>query len=101
MGFLIREVYNALPCPIKELICSKPRATCGKLSSAVLTLNTSDLKEATANYLQNEEMACLACLTCEPPSPTKAIHEAHTSTHLHDVPHQYNAPAPIMYGIAP
>jgi hypothetical protein len=97
-GFLIGEVYNALPRPVRELIRSKPRTTYEELSAAVLALDTSDLKEAAADYSRNEETARLAR---EPPSPTKAIREALTSTHLRDIPHQYNPSAPATYNLAP
>ena len=90
-GFLIGEVYNALPRPVRELIRTKPRTTYAELSAAVLALDTSDLKEAAAEYSRNEETAQLAR---EPASPTKALREALMSTHLQPPQQRYAAPNP-------
>ena len=50
-----------------------------ELSAAVLTLDTSDLKDRAAAYACDKEMARLAH---EPMSPTKALRETLLSTHI-------------------
>jgi hypothetical protein len=79
MGFLLGDVYKALPHPVRDLIHTEPRGTYDELSAAVLTLDTSDLKDGAAAYAHDEEMARLAC---EPASPTKALREMFSSTHI-------------------
>ena len=50
-AFLITDIYNALPQPVRELIRKEPRATYTKLAAAVLALETSELKEAAADFV--------------------------------------------------
>ena len=89
-GFLLSEVYNALPKPVRDLIRKEPRTTYTELTTAVLALDNVDLKDAAADYTCNEETARLAR---EPASPTKAIREALAGTHFHPQP-QYRTPPP-------
>src|SRR5882762_2043175 len=86
-GFLLGDVYNALPKPVRDLIRKEPRASYQELTTAVLALDTSDLKDAAVNFTRDEETARLAR---EPASPTKVLREALTATHL-QAP-QYRAP---------
>jgi len=69
-GFLLNDVYKALPRPVRDLIRTEPRASYNELSTAVLALDTGDLKDAAAVYTRDEETARLAR---EPASPTKAL----------------------------
>jgi hypothetical protein len=62
------------------LIHKKKRATYGELTASVIVIDTSELKEMVADFPHNEEMAHLVHET--PTSPTKAICEALTTTHL-------------------
>jgi hypothetical protein len=50
-AFLITDIYNALPRPVRELIRKEPRATYTELAAAVLALETSKLKEAAADFV--------------------------------------------------
>ena len=93
-GFLIGEVYNALPRPIRELIRKERRSTYPELVAAVFTIDTNDLKEAAADFACDEEMARLAR---QPASPTKAIREALNMTHLQTPQRQYQTPPPATY----
>ncbi|KIM86069.1 hypothetical protein PILCRDRAFT_5137 [Piloderma croceum F 1598] len=65
--------------PVRDLIRTEPRRTYDKLSAAVLVLDTSNLKDRAAAYACDEETAHLAC---EPASPTKALRETFSSTHI-------------------
>jgi len=56
-GFLLGDVYNALPRPIRELIRKEPCSTYNELTTAVLALDTSDLKDAVVNFTRDEETA--------------------------------------------
>jgi len=78
-GFLLSDIYKALPRPIRDLIRAEPRRTYAELATAVLALDTGDLKDTAAAYMCNEETACLAC---EPASPTRVLREALSSTHI-------------------
>jgi len=78
-GFLLSDVYKALPRPVRDLVRTEPRKTYDELAAAVLTLDISDLKDAAAAYAHDEETARLAR---EPTSPTKALREALSSTHI-------------------
>ena len=69
MGFLLNDVYKALPRQIRDFIHTEPQKMYNKLSTAVLTLDTGDLKDAAAVYAPDKETARLAF---EPASPTKA-----------------------------
>jgi len=93
-AFLITDVYNALPKPVRELIRKEPRSTYTELATAILALETSELKEVAADFARDEETARLAR---EPVSPTKAIREALTATHLQTPQPQYRPPAPNGY----
>ncbi|KIM71871.1 hypothetical protein PILCRDRAFT_16639 [Piloderma croceum F 1598] len=79
MGFLLGDVYKALPRPVRDLIHTEPRRTYNELSAAVLALDTTDLKDGAAAYARDEETARLAR---EPMSPTKALRETFSSTHI-------------------
>ena len=88
-GFLISEVYNRLPRPIRELIRKEPWTTYAELAASVLALNTGDLKEAAADFARDEETAQLAR---EPASPTKVICKALAAMHIQPPPAvPYNA----------
>ena len=93
-AFLITEIYNGLPKPVRELIRKEPRSTYTELAAAVLALETSELKEVAVDFARDEETARLAR---EPASPTKAIHEALKTTHLQTPQLQYCPPAPNGY----
>ena len=93
-AFLLTEVYNALPKPVRELIRKEPRSNYTELAKAVLELETSELKEVAADFARDEETARLAR---EPASPTKAIREALATTHLRNPQPQYHPPAPSGY----
>jgi len=93
-AFLITDVYNALPRPVRELIRKEPRATYEELAAAVLALETGELKEAAADFARDEETARLAR---EPTSPTKAIRDALVATHLQTPQSQYRTPVPGGY----
>ena len=97
-GFLIGEVYNALPRPVRELIRTRLRTTYDELSAAVLALDTSELKEAAADYSHDEETARL---TRVPASPTKAIREALATMHLQTPQRPYDSPPPTAYNAGP
>ena len=56
-AFLITDIYNALPRPVRELIRKGPRATYEELAAAVLALETGELKEAAADFARDEETA--------------------------------------------
>jgi hypothetical protein len=68
--FLLSDIYKTLPCPVCNLICTEPRKTYDELSAAILTLDTSNLKDRAAAYARDEETACLAH---EPVLPTNAL----------------------------
>jgi hypothetical protein len=93
-AFLITDVYNGLPKPVQELIRKEPRSNYTELTTAVLALETSELKEVAADFAHDKETACLAC---EPTSPTKAIRNALATTHLRTPQPQYCSPAPGGY----
>ena len=78
-GFLLNDVYKALPRPVRDLIRTEPRGSYNELSTAVLALDTGDLKDAAAVYTRDKETARLAR---EPASPTKALRETFVSTHI-------------------
>jgi hypothetical protein len=88
-AFLITDVYNGLPRPVRELIRKEPRTTYTELAAAVLTLETSELKEVAADFARDEETARLAR---EPASPTKAIRDTLATTHLRSSQPQYQPP---------
>jgi len=56
-GFLISEIFNGLPRPVRDLIRKEPRTTYAELATAVLALDTGDLKEAAAYFARDEETA--------------------------------------------
>ena len=87
-GFLIGEVYNTLPHLVRELIHTRPRTTYNELSATMLALDTSDLKEATADYSCDEKTGWLMHV---PASPTKAICEALVNMHLQTPQRLYDA----------
>ena len=88
-GFLLGDVYNALPRPVRDLVRKEPRSTYGELTAAVLALDTSDLKDAATTFARDKETARLAR---EPASPTKVLRDALTATHLQTPYQQYRAP---------
>ena len=59
-NFALGKMFDALPCPIKELICCEPRGTYKKLGDMVLKIDIGDLRDVAADHKQNEETACLA-----------------------------------------
>jgi hypothetical protein len=69
-GFLLSDVYRALPRPVCDLICTEPQKTYDELSTAILMLDTSNLTDGAAAYVCDKETAHLAC---ELASPTKAL----------------------------
>jgi hypothetical protein len=91
-------VYNALPTPVRELIRKEPRSTYAELATAILTIETSELKEVTTDFARNEETARLGVARV-PASPTKAIHEALATTHLKNPQPQYLPPTPSGYAV--
>ena len=90
-GFLISEVYNRLPRPIRELIHKEPWMTYAELAASVLALDTGDLKEAAADFAHNKETTQLAR---EPAFPTKVIHEALATMHI-------RPPPAVLYNAVP
>ena len=54
-GFLISKIFNGLPRPVQDLIRKEPRTTYAELATAVLTLNTGDLKEAATDFARDED----------------------------------------------
>jgi hypothetical protein len=88
-GFLLGDVYKALPRPVRDLIRTEPRGTYNELAAAVLALDTTDLKDAAAAYARDEETARLAR---EPPSPTKALRDALSTTYI-QTPRAVNQPS--------
>jgi hypothetical protein len=60
------------------------QSTYAELATAVLTIETSRLKEVATDFAHNEETAHL---TRVPASPTKAICKALTTTHLKTLSH--------------
>jgi hypothetical protein len=96
-AFLITEIYNGLPKPVRELIQKEPQTTYTELATAVLGLETSELKEVAADFARDEETARLAR---EPTSPTKAIRDALASTHLQNPQPQYRPTVPSSYNPA-
>ena len=77
-GFTL-SVFNALPHPVKDLVRCKKCTTYKELADAVLSINIGDLCNSTAGHRGNEEMARL---TRAPLSPTKAICNMLSTTHI-------------------
>jgi len=92
-GSCLSDVYKALPRPVRDLVRTEPRKTYDELAAAVLTLDISDLKDAAAAYAHDEETARLAR---EPTSPTKALREALSSTHIQPPHISSRAPYPTV-----
>ena len=90
-GFALSEVYDALPCPVRELIRCEPHSTYKELTDAVLTLDISNLHDGALNYIHNEETARLARAPPSQPRSFETCSQQHNST-----PHTVNAnkPAP-------
>ena len=87
---MLGEVFNALPRPVKDLIRREPRATYKQLADAVLAIDIGDLRDSARDHIRNEETARLART---PPSPTKAVREMLSATHIqapHRMPQQTN-----------
>jgi len=63
-AFLITDICNALPRPVRELIQNELRATYGELVAAVLVLETGELKEAAADFARDEENCAPRPRTC-------------------------------------
>jgi len=78
-GFLLNDMYKALPLPVCDLIHTESRKIYNELSAAALALDTGDLKDAAVVYARDEEMARLAH---EPASPTKALQKTVSATHI-------------------
>ena len=49
-NFALGKTFNALPCPIKELIHYEPRGTYKELREVVLKINIGDLRDAVADH---------------------------------------------------
>ena len=94
-GFLVSDIYNGLPKPIQSLIRKERRATYEELTASIITIDTSKLKEMVTDFTCNEETARLAREA--PASPTKAIREALTTTHLQTPQICYNTQTPAPY----
>ena len=94
-GFLVSDIYNGLPRPVRSLIRKEKRATYEELTASVIAINVTELKEMVADFTRNEETARLARET--PASPTKAIREALTATHLQTPQIRYNPQPPAPY----
>ena len=88
-GFALGEVFNALPCPVKDLIHCEPQLMYKELADAVLTLDIGDLCDSVQVYVHDEETARLARA---PPSPTKAIREMLLTTRIQNPQHIYQPP---------
>ena len=88
-GFLLGDVYKTLPRPVRDLIRTESQGTYNELAAAVLALDTADLKDAAAAYARDEETARLAS---EPPSPTKALRDALSTTYIQP-PRAMNQPS--------
>jgi hypothetical protein len=86
--------FDALPEPIHDLVCKEPRMSYDELATTVHSLDTKDLKDATTRYTCNEETTWLACLQS---SPTKALCNAFSATHLQTPQKQYPAPQLAAY----
>jgi hypothetical protein len=95
-AFLLSEVFDALPEPVRDLVRKEPRTTYDELATAVRSLDTKDLKDAAAKYNRDEETARLARLQA---SPTKVLRDALSATHI-QTPQQYQNPQPNIY-VAP
>jgi len=92
-AFLLSEVFDALPEPIRDLVRKEPRTTYNELATAVCSLDTKDLKDAAARYNRDEETARLARLQN---SPTKALRDALSATHI-QTPQRYQNPQPAHH----
>jgi hypothetical protein len=97
-AFLLTEVYDALPEPVRDLVRREPRVNYEELATAVCSLDTKDLKDAAVRYARDEETARLAHLQS---SPTKALHDALSTTHLQTPQKQYPITHPNTYINAP
>jgi formylmethanofuran dehydrogenase subunit A len=56
-AFLLSEVFDALPEPVRNLIHKEPRTNYDDFATAVCSLDTKDLKDAAAKYMRDEETA--------------------------------------------
>lgn len=98
-GFLLDDVYSNLPRPVRDLIRSAPKKTYEELVTAVLALDTSDLREVAADYSLDAENTKL--LRQAPPSPTKALRDALSSTHLQTPQRPLRTPSPALHNVFP
>ena len=96
-AFLLSEVFDALPEPVRDLVRKEPRSSYNELATAVRSLDTKDLKDAAARYVRNEETARLARLQT---SPTKVLRDTFSTTHIQTPQKQYPDPQPATY-VAP
>jgi hypothetical protein len=87
-------VFDALPEPVRDLVRKEPRASYDELATAVRSLDTKDLKDAATKYARDEETARLARLQA---SPTKALRDTFSATHIQTPQKQYPAPQPAVY----
>ena len=77
--FVLSEVFKDLPHPVKDLIRCEKRTTYKELADSVLMIDIGDLWDSTVDYRHNEETARLVRA---PPSPTKAVHDMLSATHI-------------------
>ena len=90
-GFVLGEVFKDLPCPVKDLIRHKKQTTYKELADSVLAIDIGDLWDSMADYRRDEETARLARA---PPSPTKAVCNMLSATHIQG-PQRTHRPIPI------
>jgi hypothetical protein len=93
-AFLLSEVFDALPEPVRDLIRKEPRTTYDELATTVRSLDTKDLKDAAVKYTRDEETAQLAHLQN---SPTKVLRDALSTTHIQAPQKQYLDLQPATY----
>jgi len=93
-AFLLSEVFDALPEPVRDLVRKEPRTSYDELATAVRSLDTKDLKDAAARYARNEETARLARLQT---SPTKVLRDAFSTVQIQTPRKQYPDPQSTTY----
>lgn len=90
-GSALGEAYNALPCPVNELIRCEPCLIYKELDNTVLALDISNLHNGASNYIHDKETVRL---TRVPPSPIKAIQDMLSAMYLHTPQHKYQQTDP-------